>query len=732
MAQSILDVLTDVSLDGSSVQSLLESQNLIAEVEQSAIDQDEEDIFQCGKCKSQFTSLQLFILHKRTHQKTQQQTVDLTQFLTNDESQVMHVEDVVQDESQYNSQETFQLGEPIILEEADMLFSVDQEAANYFMTDSTFSVPIILSTENLDTFDNATIEATREDSSEVPTILQNDINSQEDASSQSEHPSASLTDNELSLADNEPPLEDNESSLENNETSLQDNLLSVSENGINRTQNLRYKCGYCNKQFAKKFYWQQHERSHTGEKPYQCVVCGRAFAQKSNVKKHMSSHKVWPGTAIHSLPPEAPPDGSIDRTYHCQFCKETFDSYKALKGHLIVSHLALKVYKCVQSSCSMMFSDLEEFLEHTRNHKCSEYRCHVCGEVFSTLSDLGGHQYVHSVQKQKTTEKYYCCSTCKSSFSNLEALQHHKETTTHNYACLHCGKSFLIERFLRRHLKTHSASARFVCEDCGKAFKTEQYLANHKLIHSEETPFTCPHCPARFKRKDRLGRHMLIHDLTKRLKCPFRNYLGCMSEFSRPDKLKRHLLTHSNVKRFSCSHCNRNFHRAQALKHHEMNKHSLKCDICSHAFKTKEQLVTHNCEQSNETKKHTSSQLPKKASGSFKPRKPTPKRQTLSKTAIPLADKEKLEKFKTDEMERKIASETFISGDIDEEANKKMENIPPVLKTESTGGELNERSDSPVTDFENDFKQRRRIVVCAMGSSAKAQVAFYIRAYGIL
>lgn len=64
----------------------------------------------------------MFVLHKRTHQKTQQQAVDLTQFLTNDESQVMHVEDAAQDESQYNSQETFHLGEPIILEEADMLF----------------------------------------------------------------------------------------------------------------------------------------------------------------------------------------------------------------------------------------------------------------------------------------------------------------------------------------------------------------------------------------------------------------------------------------------------------------------------------------------------------------------------------------------------------------------------------------------------------------------------------
>ena len=75
---------------------------------------------------------------------------------------------------------------------------------------------------------------------------------------------------------------------------------------------------------------------------------------------------------------------------------------------------------------------------------------------------------------------------------------------------------------------------------------------------------------------------MLIHDLTKRLKCPFRNHLGCMSEFSRPDKLKRHLLTHSNLKRFNCTHCNRNFHRAQALKHHELKKHNLKCDNCSH------------------------------------------------------------------------------------------------------------------------------------------------------
>jgi len=100
-------------------------------------------------------------------------------------------------------------------------------------------VPIILSTENLDTFDNAAIEATREDSNEVPTMqLQNDLSSQEDASSQSEHPTTSLTDNEPSLMDNEPPLEDNELSFEDNEISLQNNAFSESENSI-QMQNLK-------------------------------------------------------------------------------------------------------------------------------------------------------------------------------------------------------------------------------------------------------------------------------------------------------------------------------------------------------------------------------------------------------------------------------------------------------------------------------------------------------------
>ncbi|XP_051164614.1 zinc finger protein 341-like [Leptopilina boulardi] len=626
MANSIFDALTGVCLDNSTVQSLLESQTLITQVEQSVIDQDEEDIFQCGKCKCQFTSLQLFILHKQEHFKVQEQSVDISQYLVTNTSQIVSTEEPCSDGTQYQESfdQTDQLDEPIILEGNDMLFSMDQEGSSYLPSDSGFNVPIILNTESIDSFGNPSVNSDTESIS----VKVHNIQSLEDKNCQNEDFTTSniyhnFTD-EIHII--------NPNDKEKKHSSEQENQ---------PTQNLKYKCDFCEKQFSKKFYWQQHERSHTGEKPYQCVVCGRSFAQKSNVKKHMSSHKVWPGTAIHSLPPEAPTDGSIDKTYHCQFCKEIFDSYKALKAHLIVSHLTLKVYKCVQLGCSLMFQELDDFLEHTRSHKRSEYRCHVCGKVFNTLSDLGSHQYSHTVRKQKTTEKYYCCSICKSSFSNLESLNHHMETTTHDYACPHCGKSFYVERFLRRHLKTHAAQSRFICEDCGKAFKTEQYLTNHKLIHNDETPYICSYCPSKFKRKDRLRRHMLIHDLTKRLKCPYRNYVGCMREFSRPDKLKRHVLTHSDIKTFRCNLCDKNFHRPQAHKHHELYKHCLKCEVCSLEFRTPEQLLNHSCEPIIEE----NSKIATKGIKNTKTRKTISKRKSNSKIAHNKTKNQKLDEL---------------------------------------------------------------------------------------
>lgn len=83
----------------------------------------------------------------------------------------------------------------------------------------------------------------------------------------------------------------------------------------------------------------------------------------------------------------------------------------------------------------------------------------------------------------------------------------------------------------------------------------------------------------------------------------------------------------------------------------------IKFDIfCFQTFKTRDQLASHTCDEAADSKKHLSSQLPRKASGMFKSKKPTPKRQILSKNST---DKEKVDKSKPEEVERKVMKDIY-------------------------------------------------------------------------
>lgn len=280
----------------------------------------------------------------------------------------------------------------------------------------------------------------------------------------------------------------------------------------------KLKCTFCDRAFSKNFDLQQHIRCHTGEKPFQCIVCGRAFAQKSNVKKHMQTHKVWPDGLAHTLPNSngaENEDGandsqvaldefleeqnmdtenqnkSVDSSYACPYCAYTGKTYFELKSHM-KTHKREKVYKCIQSSCGKMFSELEPFLDHIQSHDTEmTYRCHQCTKTFHTLYDLGVHQYSHSLypnQGARAGQKYYRCQKCLNKYTTPAALEHHIATSTHHYPCTHCNKVFPCERYLRRHLLTHGTGLH-ICQFCEKTFKTANYLKVHLVIHTGEKPY---------------------------------------------------------------------------------------------------------------------------------------------------------------------------------------------------------------------------------------------------
>ncbi|NWW24923.1 ZN652 protein, partial [Falcunculus frontatus] len=52
----------------------------------------------------------------------------------------------------------------------------------------------------------------------------------------------------------------------------------------------QFMCQWCGKDFNMKQYFDEHMKTHTGEKPYICEICGKSFTSRPNMKRHRRTH----------------------------------------------------------------------------------------------------------------------------------------------------------------------------------------------------------------------------------------------------------------------------------------------------------------------------------------------------------------------------------------------------------------------------------------------------------
>ncbi|XP_072744441.1 protein krueppel isoform X2 [Anoplolepis gracilipes] len=143
------------------------------------------------------------------------------------------------------------------------------------------------------------------------------------------------------------------------------------ETGEKKNKKQNFICNVCKRGFGYKHVLQNHERTHTGEKPFQCPVCHKRFTRDHHLKTHMRLH-------------------TGEKPYCCKFCQRRFVQVANLRRHVRV-HTGERPYLC--RHCNNRFSDSNQLKAHVMVHNGEKpYECENCHGRFRRRHHLHQHR----------------------------------------------------------------------------------------------------------------------------------------------------------------------------------------------------------------------------------------------------------------------------------------------------------------------------------------------------
>ena len=155
-----------------------------------------------------------------------------------------------------------------------------------------------------------------------------------------------------------------------------------------------------------------------------------------------------------------------ERIVHCteDGCGKTFLTYESRREHFLLQHSTSEVdkyprdrLKCDQEGCELSFATVQALQLHTQMKHCetkpSRHLCAICGKAYLYQWDLTRHMR----DSHDNVGPYKCgFQGCQKKYATNARLKTHIRTkhTKSKYCCTLCEVSYLYKGHLERHMET--------------------------------------------------------------------------------------------------------------------------------------------------------------------------------------------------------------------------------------------------------------------------------------
>uniref|UniRef100_H2Z5J7 C2H2-type domain-containing protein n=1 Tax=Ciona savignyi TaxID=51511 RepID=H2Z5J7_CIOSA len=235
--------------------------------------------------------------------------------------------------------------------------------------------------------------------------------------------------------------------------------------------------------------------------------------------------------------------------------------------------------------CNKVFSKNFDLEQHKRSHTGEKpFQCIVCGRAFAQKSNVKKHMVSHKVWLKETAS---FSQPCAKEGDSADATNGNFDES---FICQYCGEAFPSYNKRKSHMQVHKDKQVYKClkEECSLTFRDLDAFIAHVKSHESGMTYRCHQCHKVFKSLRDLGLHQYqVHLNSKRRSALSKTYACqlCPSKFSHPTALHEHESSdppHHHVCRIcdATFTCERYLRKHYSLQHKETNTKGAVCNIC--------------------------------------------------------------------------------------------------------------------------------------------------------